>query len=61
VLSAFQRVPRGKYLHLAADAAALPAIPRIAAAQIYPTRPVRLIVAFRAGGSSDIVVRFLGQ
>src|SRR5205814_5004791 len=44
-----------------AGAAALPGLSRIGRAQTYPTRPVRLIVAFPAGGSSDIVARLLGQ
>ena len=54
-------LPRRKFLHLAAGAAALPAVPRFACAQTYPTRPVRLIVAFPAGGTSDIVARVIGQ
>jgi tripartite-type tricarboxylate transporter receptor subunit TctC len=55
------KLPRRQFLHLAAGAAALSAGSRIARAQTYPTRPVRLIVAFPAGGSSDIVARLLGQ
>jgi tripartite-type tricarboxylate transporter receptor subunit TctC len=54
-------LPRRKFLHLAAGAAALPAVPRLASAQTYPARPVRLIVAFPAGGTSDIVARVIGQ
>jgi len=53
---------RRQFLHLAAGAAALPVLSRIANAQTYPSRPVRLIVGFPAGGSaSDIVARLMGQ
>jgi tripartite-type tricarboxylate transporter receptor subunit TctC len=52
---------RRQFLHLAAGAAALPALPSIARAQAYPTKPVRLIVAFAAGGTIDITARLLGQ
>ena len=45
------KLPRRKFLHLAAGAAALPAVSRFAWAQAYPTRPVRLIVASAAGGA----------
>jgi tripartite-type tricarboxylate transporter receptor subunit TctC len=52
---------RLQFLHLAAGAIALPAVSRIARAQTYPTRPVRLVVGFPAGGGLDIVTRLIGQ
>jgi tripartite-type tricarboxylate transporter receptor subunit TctC len=55
------KLPRRKFLHLAAGAAVLLALSRIASAQAYPARPVRIVVAFPAGGSSDIVARLVGQ
>jgi tripartite-type tricarboxylate transporter receptor subunit TctC len=55
------KLPRSKFLHLAAGAAALPVLPRIASALDYPTRPVRIIVGFPAGGASDIPARLIGQ
>jgi tripartite-type tricarboxylate transporter receptor subunit TctC len=55
------KLPRRKFLHLAAGAAALPAVSRIASAQAYPTRPVRLVVPAPAGGSFDITARLMGQ
>jgi hypothetical protein len=48
---------RRRFLHLAAGAAALPTLPSIARAQAYPSRPVRIIVGFPPGGSTDILAR----
>src|SRR6516162_2330114 len=55
------KFPRRKFLHLAAAAAALPAVPRIASAQSYPARPVHFIVMFPAGSAPDIIARLAGQ
>jgi tripartite-type tricarboxylate transporter receptor subunit TctC len=55
------KLPRRKFLHLAAVAAALPAVSRFARAQAYPTRPVRLIAPFPPGGSIDLTARLMGQ
>jgi tripartite-type tricarboxylate transporter receptor subunit TctC len=55
------KLPRRRLLHLAAAAAALPAVSRIALAQIYPARPVRVIVGLAPGGGNDIVARMMGQ
>src|SRR6516225_6575757 len=55
------KLPRRQFLHLAAGAAALPALPRIARAQTYPARPVHIVVGFPAGQTADIVARIMGQ
>src|SRR5262245_23596366 len=52
---------RRQFLHLAAGAAALQAVSRIARAQSYPARPVRIIVGYPAGGSADLHARLMGQ
>src|SRR5262249_19311188 len=55
------KLPRRNFLRLAAGAAVLPAVSHIARAQAYPSRPVRWIVGFTAGGGNDITARLMGQ
>ena len=55
------KLHRRQFLHLAAGAAALPAVSRIAQAQTYPSRPVRIIVGYPPGGGADITARLMGQ
>jgi tripartite-type tricarboxylate transporter receptor subunit TctC len=55
------KLPRRRFLHLAASAAALPGLARFAWAQAYPSRPVRIIVGYAAGGGVDITARLIGH
>jgi|SRR5215475_12253930 len=55
------KLPRRTFLHLAAGAAALPAVSRIAGAQSYPTRPITIVVPFPAGGPTDVIGRLLAE
>src|SRR6266853_2880304 len=55
------KLPRRTFLHLAAGAAALPAVSHIARAQIYPTRPITIVAPFAAGGPTDAIGRLLAQ
>jgi len=55
------KLPRRRFLHLAVGGAALATVSRIATAQTYPTRPVRIVVGFPAGGAPDIIARLMGQ
>jgi tripartite-type tricarboxylate transporter receptor subunit TctC len=55
------KLPRRQFLHLVAGAAALPAVSHFASAQAYPTRPVRIIVGFAAGGAPDTIGRLMAQ
>lgn len=61
LLEGIMKLPRRKFLHLAAGAAALPAAPRIARAQTYPSRPAHMISGYAAGGPNDIVARLMSQ
>src|SRR5262245_35386777 len=59
--SNMMKLPRRTFLHLAAGAAVLSAASRIASAQTYPSRPVRIMVGFPPGGPADILARLIGQ
>jgi tripartite-type tricarboxylate transporter receptor subunit TctC len=55
------KLPRRKFLHLAAGAAALPAVSRVARAQAYPIRPITIVVPVAAGGAADVIARILAE
>src|SRR5207253_4287241 len=55
------KLPRRQFLHMAAGAAALPAVSRFAWAQAYPSRPVRIVIGFAAGGAPDTIGRLMAQ
>src|SRR5215475_12784313 len=55
------KLPRRRFLHLAANAAVVSSVPRMTRAQAYPSRPVRIIVGYAPGGGQDILARLIGQ
>jgi tripartite-type tricarboxylate transporter receptor subunit TctC len=54
-------IQRRRFLHLAASAAALPAVPGVARAQTFPSRPITIVVGFAAGGPTDTAARILAE
>ena len=55
------KLPRRKFLHSAAAAAGFQALARFALAQVYPARPVHIVVGFQGGTASDVIARFVGE
>src|SRR4051794_10547612 len=58
---ATMKLPRRRFLHVAAGAAALPIVSLMARAETYPSRPVRIVVGYAPGGAGDISMRLMGQ
>src|SRR5882724_8291983 len=54
-------LPRRRFLHLAAGAAALPVVSRVARAQAYPTKPITIVVPYAAGGPTDVIGRIVAE
>jgi tripartite-type tricarboxylate transporter receptor subunit TctC len=60
-MEGFMKLPRRQFLHVAAGAAALPTVSRIAWAQAYPSRPVRILSGYTSGGVTSIMARLMGH
>ena len=60
-MSMSMRLPRRSFLHLAAGAGVLPVLSRVARAQTYPTRPIRIVISFPAGSVDDLLARLIEQ